>query len=476
LRAAPVIGCAVFAWIAQNSLISWLPRALLNEGRVTFLRQIDHSTPAAGPVLGVSGPAAAKHVAPANGQELDPLPSGSSDRKLAPSYKLQGAKTSGAGQIGARVDRHIYTPVEVENREKLSNSSGFKKLTPDAQKQMLDVLKADPRDSAFADDLRHVAGSESYRNLSPAMKQEVLNALAHEAGAPGAKNTCADLVGKPGFGALKENEQKALLRLTSGTATGYSEPARAEVEALFAKPEFVNGDADKQASMLRDVLKKQNFLPNATTAPDGTFSAPGKRVPYTVTGPKDPNAKVKQFTIRIDNRDIPVVVHPAPAGKVQHTPEDMAKAIAAAPKENRDQIKSVLIEPAERKGAYMAAGGDGIVRAYPVDSLPSEDFTASAVIHETGHIVSSKQWGDDKMNAKWKTWRDAMAADVVSPSKYGHGAPGDKETAGKGWTVHDDFAEAMLLYQRVKGTAQEPEMRRLFPERFKVLDEMTKAK
>src|SRR5262249_39927309 len=140
--------------------------------------------------------------------------------------------------------------------------------------------------------------------------------------------------------------------------------------------------------------------------------------------------------------------------------------------ECRDQIKTVLVEPNERKNAYMAAGGDGVVHVYPVDRLPSDDFAASAMIHETGHIVSEGRWGTNKMNANWKGWRDAMEKDVVSPSKYGHGKPSAASTADGGETVEDDFAESMLLFQRVKGTPEEAEMERLFPERFKILKSM----
>lgn len=448
-------------------------------GRVTIPRKIDSNIPPQMPVIVTGTTVPSKPLGNTPAPDFEPLPTGSSDRKMAPSYRLGAAKVHGEGQIGARVDRAALKPVltpEEENRDKLVSSAGFQKLSAAEKQQMLDALAKHPTHPGFAGDLRYVANSENYRKLSPAMKQEVLDALSHQAEVPGSKNTCGDVVTKPGFAALGENEQRALVRVTSGRATGYSDAARTDLETMFAKPEFFGGDAAKQASMMRDFLKKQNFLPHATTAPEGTFDAPGKRVAFSVSGPKDPAARVKEYTIRIDGRDIPVIAHPTPAGKKHPSPQDIAKAIAAAPKENRDQIKSVLLEPAVRPGAFMAAGGDGIVRAYPVDNLASDDFNASAIIHETGHIVSSKLWGDDKMGPKWKPWRDAMAADTLSPSKYGHGAPGDRETAAKGWTVFDDFAESMLLYQRVKGTPQEKEMRRMFPERFKILDEVTKAK
>jgi hypothetical protein len=39
-------------------------------------------------------------------------------------------------------------------------------------------------------------------------------------------------------------------------------------------------------------------------------------------------------------------------------------------------------------------------------------------------------------------------------------------------SVKDDFAETYRLYKHVKGTPEGEEMRRLMPERFKILDAM----
>jgi hypothetical protein len=436
--------------------------------------------------------------------ETDFVPQPSMKGRFAPSFGgTATAKPRGEGQIGIksangptaktlsedpnfqklspkmreafleRMNKNQWNSSTRENYAKLATSTGFAKMSEAEQKQMLETLDKDPSDPNFANDLRYVASSENYRRLDAEMKTEVLSALAHQAQSGKGSNTCADLVAKPGFTELSKDQQKALLRATSGNAEPYSASVRTELEALFQKPEFANGDAKKQGADLKALLEKQTFLPRATTADEGTFSAPGKRVPYKIVGPANPNAKVKTYVIEIDNRKIPVTEHPAPGGKVHHSVEDVAKAIAAAPKESRDKITSVLFEPNVRKDAYMAANGDGQLHCYPVDKTESEDFAASAVIHETGHMVSIAKWGDDAKNgAKWKPWRDAMAKDTLSPSQYAHGKPSAKETAAGGAPVHDDFAESVLLYQRVKGTKQEPEMRRLFPERFKILDTM----
>jgi hypothetical protein len=52
----------------------------------------------------------------------------------------------------------------------------------------------------------------------------------------------------------------------------------------------------------------------------------------------------------------------------------------------------------------------------------------------------------------------------VHPSKYAKNSPGE------------DFGEALQLYQQVKGTPQEAEIRKLMPERFKIIEELLAGK
>ena len=57
-----------------------------------------------------------------------------------------------------------------------------------------------------------------------------------------------------------------------------------------------------------------------------------------------------------------------------------------------------------------------------------------------------------------------MASDKIVASKYAKSAPGE------------DFGETLQLYEQVRGTPQEAEIRALMPERFKIIDEIKAGK
>lgn len=358
------------------------------------------------------------------------------------------------------------------NLMSLAGSEGFRGLNPGHQKQMLEVLDQRPKDVGLMVDLHAAATSSGFRNLSDSAKSELICGLGRNAADPAARTTLVNLADTKGLGKMADEDKLALIKVAGGSSAAYSGAARKELDALMSKPEFKNGSEDDQARMLKDVLKNQDFLPGATTAPDGAFD--GKRASYTVSAPTAlPNGD-QRYDVSIEGKTIPVTLHPTQAGLTSYSADEVAKALAAVPKSQRDQITEVSLEPKQDpQGAYMRSNSTGKVWVYPgTPPLANDTFMASAMIHETGHIVSGKKWGDDTGDPRWSAWKDAMKQDQISPSKYGHTTPGQASTKGGGSAYADDFAETALLYARVKGTPEEAEMRRLMPERFRILDGM----
>jgi hypothetical protein len=109
----------------------------------------------------------------------------------------------------------------------------------------------------------------------------------------------------------------------------------------------------------------------------------------------------------------------------------------------------------------MTAGSEGILRVYPATTPQSAATIAGTLLHETGHVLSMRQFGDDNAAPGWNRWRDAAASDGLRPSQYAKN------------NLDEDFAESMALYGLVKGTPEEASVRAMLPGRFSVLDELT---
>ncbi len=68
---------------------------------------------------------------------------------------------------------------------------------------------------------------------------------------------------------------------------------------------------------------------------------------------------------------------------------------------------------------------------------------------------------------KWgAAWQQAMKDDVLVHSQYG------KDKFRKEGSDADDFADAYLLYRISKGTPQADEYKRMFPNRWKLMEEI----
>jgi hypothetical protein len=85
----------------------------------------------------------------------------------------------------------------------------------------------------------------------------------------------------------------------------------------------------------------------------------------------------------------------------------------------------------------------------------------SAMVHETAHLIDSHL--GKKVGPQWdKDWKQAMNDDKLIASQYGK-----KSDA-------EDFAEVYLLYKLSEGKPEFDEYRKMYPNRFKHIDNIEK--
>jgi hypothetical protein len=113
--------------------------------------------------------------------------------------------------------------------------------------------------------------------------------------------------------------------------------------------------------------------------------------------------------------------------------------------------------------AYMTAGAAGVITIYPSAVKQTQQFMNSSFIHETGHTLSLSRWGNADTDPRWDAYEAAIQSDGFVTSNYA------REHA------HEDFSETLVLYQKVRGTPEEAEVRALMPGRFRLIDELLAA-
>jgi hypothetical protein len=362
------------------------------------------------------------------------------------------------------VDRLRTTDATVRTHySSLALSPGFAKLSHVHQAALVRLLDKHPSDEGYLTDLEAFVDSPVTGKLGAAQLSLILAGL--DTVSP--RSAVLSLATAKGFSALTDDEQLPLLRLVCGSSTKYSGTARAALAPVLAEKSFRSNSAEGQAETLRAFLDEQIFVPAVTTAPDGTFTS--TRPAQIIHGPAM-DGSTATYEVEIEGTLYPVIIEPAPSGYTHYTIDEIAKGLASVPKKLRENIQQVHLTKDVRAGAYMASNSSGVIWGYPDTHLAGQDFMASALVHEVGHIISNSAWGDDVNDLRWNAWKKAMIKDGFATSRYGSGTVSDEETNGRGSAFSDDFAEAILLYMQVKGTSAADEMRKLFPNRFELLD------
>lgn len=292
-----------------------------------------------------------------------------------------------------------------------------------------------------------------------------------------------------GFGALTASEQQRLRALISGANAFISAPARKALDALVRQADFVTVSAPTQAEALRKVLRDEAYLAGTVGyfwrgAPVGT--APELQAPVEVPGhlfiAKSATVEAvtlpaKRHGLSLDGRTVPIFVaqQALAAGEVQRTPEAVGRALAALPRASRDLVKAVNLHAGQNPHdvhwektfatpgfrSVMTASAEGIIDLYPMPP-PGEDEAqlVAGLVHETGHVLSRGTWGASQNDPRWFPWKAAAASDGISPSGYGR----------ENWL--EDFSEAFLLRELVRGAPEEPEVRAMMPARQALIEQL----
>jgi hypothetical protein len=298
-----------------------------------------------------------------------------------------------------------------------------------------------------------------------------------------------------GYGALSADE-KARMDTLVGGGTSLAVHAWDKMKALLDKA----GTDKDAAKTFQDFLKGKSWL-NFDTRLPGEKRLP--QSPFTKAGPTDvkdhpyrsgkADAKKTDVTITSTWPDGATQFHTIPIfepkafappkpGRVLPAVDDMAKVLAEIPVQSRAIITRVDLHPKPNPDdaiwqadpnynpsggefvSHMTCGSDGIVDVFPASANANLIEVETTLIHETGHAISNKKWGDDTTKAKWDDWRKARTADGISVSKYG-----DSSDA-------EDFAESWMLFSTAYGTALEAEVRTLIPNRVKLMDSFIEHK
>jgi len=198
---------------------------------------------------------------------------------------------------------------------------------------------------------------------------------------------------------------------------------------------------------------------------------PAKAIQYTFPGDNAPQDAFEQ-EVDVKGHKVKVITpkNPPANGKKLPTADEITKSLGAVPDDQLNSIQTVVDSPNPNPSdAYWAqqyntpnfssaaTGGNKTVTFYPQDSF-SQPFTDSTMIHEGGHAYSQDLWNDA---AKKQAWQNAINSDQPnSPSKYADNSIGE------------DFSESLVMYSLSKGTPCEATAKKLYPNRYKLLDSM----
>ncbi len=194
---------------------------------------------------------------------------------------------------------------------------------------------------------------------------------------------------------------------------------------------------------------------------------------YTFPGDVAPSDAVV-YEVKVKGRKVKLIMPKsgAPVGKHLPTAQQAAKSLGCVPGKQLDSIQQVVVSPNQNPSdafwatqyntpgfTSAATGGNGGVTFYPSASPSKQAFVDSTMIHEGGHTFASDLWKDAK---KKKAWEIAMKKDKHSPSTYA-----DSST-------DEDFSESLVMYSLSRGTKCEAAAKKLYPARYKALNQMFK--
>ncbi|NTX07605.1 hypothetical protein [Myxococcus sp. CA040A] len=309
--------------------------------------------------------------------------------------------------------------------------------------------------------------------------QQAVNTAWNNLG-PEDRRTLQTVLDSQGFAGLQGNEQEALVRLAGGNNPQLSQPMR---QSLFNNINRGYLDPNEQ-----NATEQTDYLRRFLSSPTGGDRAGVPRQVPTVPEQGEPRplenptkllgtrpSGTTDHRVTVGGRDYIVTMPPpnqVPAGMHLPTLEEVARGIEALPPWARENLKNVTVSNQPHKDdaknaratgnpnfrAYMTADQNGQVSIHPVPDKRTQDQVNGTLVHELAHTISKKEWGGPS-SQQWQDWAAAAERDVVIPSNYATDS------------AEEDFSETVKLYEQVRGTPHEEEIRALMPERFRLLDQ-----
>ncbi len=362
----------------------------------------------------------------------------------------------------------------------LGRATGFRRLSPEVQQRMLRSFRDGPPAThalTLNESLVALATGPGFRLVSPPTQLRVLDVIR-----PGRltddAHLIADLASRPSFAQLRPEEQHRLLDYVGGTHAFFERTRMALSELLFDRKSLPK---NVSADQLRAFLRDQPGLHGLIAELDLNDPV---RQPYVLHGPQridshpfaSGSGPADRYEVEVAGRRIPVFypVHIDPTQGHLHTPQQVALTLAGLPPAELALVREVAINPGRSPSdahfarvygnpdfrAYATAGAEGVISIFPTQHPQSQQALDRLMVHELGHVLSIGQWGDEETDPRWDAWKRAAASDGLSASTYAKEDP------------DEDFAESLAIYQAVRGTPHEAELRALFPARFALLDQL----
>lgn len=281
-----------------------------------------------------------------------------------------------------------------------------------------------------------------------------------------------------GWNTVPDADRVTLDALIGGETSSRSEATRSKLRGDFTAVKAMS--AADQATRLTGLITSADKPFTAEESTEKLVAAP-----YTLAGPTakaghafrgatvDAEVWVVNFTDTAGGSvEIIAPKDPFAAGVLQHTVKEAADSVAIMPPASRKVTKSISLNPVTNPDdpywagqynmpgfhSYMTAGAAGEITVYPGSVKQTDNVMKTSVLHETGHTWSYRQWGKSSADAKWQPWKDAMASDRTSVSKYADAS------------VDEDVAETVSVYGSTYGSPAYDEYAAMVPARFAILD------
>jgi LysM repeat protein len=280
--------------------------------------------------------------------------------------------------------------------------------------------------------------------LPPEIQQHVADRLAAWPEGSPERDQLQRAFSSNAFAGLNPDEQRKLIDYASGQ-NPISTGGRQELARLTASPKT-------SADQLRNLLATEPGAPDVVAGLPSTGEP--ARLPYTIHGPTQVQntfasgaAPANRYDVEIAGQTIPVFVSQAvePKDGFMHSLDQVVKGLAALPASSRQLINQVNVDGKRNPSdayweqvyhqpgfrSYMTAGASGVVDIYPTVYQQPQHACDASLIHETGHILSGRTWGNWQSDPRWAGW-DAATATHGGLLRIAHAVPAQQGHAARG--------------------------------------------